>query len=89
MLNCELLIFFEPECQNGDDILIWTHDDLRFYSQSPEMVCTVCTNYCEFENTAVFSQTVVFFRYSCAPVALFSAPVTKYVGENFLPIKVS
>ncbi|XP_068762622.1 DNA topoisomerase 3-alpha-like isoform X2 [Montipora capricornis] len=25
--------------------------------------------------------------YSCAPVALFSAPVTKYVGENYLPIK--
>ena len=29
-----------------------------------------------------------FSRYSCAPVALFSAPVTKYVGENYLPIKV-
>ena len=29
-----------------------------------------------------------FFRYSCAPVALFSAPVTKYVGESYLPIKV-
>lgn len=25
--------------------------------------------------------------YSCAPVALFSAPVTKYVGESYLPIK--
>lgn len=32
---------------------------------------------------------VVFFRYSCAPVALFSAPVAKYVAENYLPIKVS
>ncbi|KAJ7340487.1 DNA topoisomerase 3-alpha [Desmophyllum pertusum] len=25
--------------------------------------------------------------HSCAPVALFSAPVTKHVGENYLPIK--
>ncbi|XP_067044937.1 DNA topoisomerase 3-alpha-like isoform X2 [Acropora muricata] len=25
--------------------------------------------------------------HSCAPVALFSAPVTKYVSENYLPIK--
>lgn len=25
--------------------------------------------------------------YSCAPVALFSAPVAKFVGENYLPIK--
>lgn len=32
---------------------------------------------------------IAFCRHSCAPVALFSAPVTKYVSENYLPIKVS
>lgn len=61
---------------------------LSTFADQPKMY-TRCIKNTMYVTVDILKLIFDFFsRYSCAPVALFSAPVTKYVGENYLPIKV-